>query len=88
MQLMPGTARSEGVDPDRITDNIHGACRVLRRNLNRYAEEPADRRLTLALAAYNAGPGAVDQHGGVPPYPETREYVRRVLEEYRRLSGR
>lgn len=86
-QLMPETAKSEGVDPDQVTDNIHGACRVLRRNLNRYAEHGTERRLTLALAAYNAGPGAVEKYGGVPPYPETMEYLRRVLAEYRRLCG-
>lgn len=86
-QLMPDTAKSEGVDPDTVTDNIHGACRVLRRNLNRYTEQEPDRRLTLALAAYNAGPGAVEKYGGVPPYAETTEYIRRVLAEYRRLCG-
>ena len=87
-QLMPDTARAEGVNPDGLVENIHGACRVLRRNLNRYAAEPADRQLTLALAAYNAGPGAVEKYGGVPPYAETLAYVDRVLAEYRRLCGR
>lgn len=87
-QLMPGTAKAEGVDPDGLTGNIHGACRVLRRNLNRYASEPDDRRLRLALAAYNAGPGAVEKYGGVPPYQETTLYIERVLAEYRRLCGR
>lgn len=86
-QLMPDTAKSEGVDPDTVTDNIHGACRVLRRNLNRYQDHEPDRRLTLALAAYNAGPGAVEKYGGVPPYAETTEYIRRVRAEYRRLCG-
>lgn len=86
-QLMPDTAKSEGVNPDTVTDNIHGACRVLRRNLNRYTEHGAEQQLTLALAAYNAGPGAVEKYGGVPPYAETTEYIRRVLAEYRRLCG-
>ncbi len=86
-QLMPGTARAEGVDPDGITQNIHGACRVLRRNLNRYTDSSPQRRLELALAAYNAGPGAVARYGGIPPYAETTAYVARVLAEYRRLCG-
>jgi len=86
-QLMPGTAKAEGVDPDTVTQNIHGACRVLRRNLNRYADSDPQRRLELALAAYNAGPGAVARYGGIPPYAETTAYVTRVLAEYRRLCG-
>ncbi len=87
-QLMPGTARDEGVDPDRIPSNIHGACRVLRRHLDRYADRPGSLQLELALAAYNAGPGAVERYGGIPPYAETVGYVTRVLTEYRRLCGR
>jgi len=79
-QLMPGTAKAEGVDPDTVTQNIHGACRVLRRNLNRYADSAPQRRLELALAAYNAGPGAVDKHKGIPPFQETQKYVTLVLQ--------
>ena len=75
MQLMPGTAAGLGVtdsfDPGQAVD---GAARLLRQLLDRF-----DGRLDLALAGYNAGPGAVDRYDGVPPYPETRNYVRSVL---------
>ena len=75
MQLMPGTAAGLGVaDPFDPPQAVDGAARLLRELLDRF-----DGRLDLALAGYNAGPGAVDRYDGVPPYPETRNYVRSVL---------
>jgi soluble lytic murein transglycosylase-like protein len=75
MQLMPGTARRFGVaDPWDPEQNVHGGTRYLRELLDRF------RSLKLALAAYNAGEGAVEQHGNqIPPYEETQTYVDRVM---------
>jgi soluble lytic murein transglycosylase len=82
MQLMPATARDLGVsDPLEARDNVRGGTRYLRRLMDRYGD------LSRALAAYNAGPTAVDRYGGIPPYPETRQYVDRVLTYYRRYHG-
>ena len=76
MQLMPGTARSLGVkDAFDPADNLDGGTRHLRALVTRYGGD-----LKRALAAYNAGEGAVARHGGVPPYPETVAYVRKVLQ--------
>lgn len=81
MQLMPGTAAALGVNPDEPAENIDGGAKLLRDLLLRYQNQPDQVR--LALAAYNAGTGAVAKHGGVPPYRETNVYVERVLRRYR-----
>jgi soluble lytic murein transglycosylase-like protein len=79
MQLMPATARSLGVvNPYDPLQSIEGGTRYLREMLDRFGGE-----LPLALAAYNAGPTAVSRFGAVPPYPETQDYVERVLGGYR-----
>jgi Transglycosylase SLT domain len=80
MQLMPGTANAMGVDDAfKPEQNIAGGTAYLDALLIRYHDNVA-----LALAAYNAGPGAVDKYHGVPPYRETREYVARVIREFNR----
>ena len=78
MQLMPGTSTGCGIaDPFDPTENVRCGASNLRSLLARYHNN-----VTLAVAAYNAGPGAVDRYRGVPPYPETRAYVARVLSAY------
>jgi len=82
MQLMPETARELGVEqPFRAEENVRGGSRYLRQLHDRYGS------WTYTLAAYNAGPTAVDRAGGIPPYAETQQYVRRVLGYYRRYDG-
>lgn len=79
MQLMPGTARSLGVtDPFDITQNIEGGTKYISQLLDKYNGNTA-----VALAAYNAGPGNVDKHGGIPPFQETQNYVRKIINNYK-----
>lgn len=86
-QLMPGTARGMGVtDAYDPAQNLAAAILILRRNLEKYKDQP-NQQAALALAAYNAGPGAVKKHGGVPPYRETRNYIWKVYEYYCWMLG-
>jgi hypothetical protein len=82
-QLMPGTAQGLGVsnayDP---VQNVEASVRLIRGHLDKYGD------LALALSAYNAGPGAVKKYGGVPPYRETRNYIRKVASIYNALCGK
>jgi hypothetical protein len=80
MQLMPGTATDLGVDPNDPEQNAHGGAKYLKELLLRYKDSQDPVR--FALAAYNAGPGAVDRYGNIPPYRETRQYVEKVLRKY------
>jgi soluble lytic murein transglycosylase len=83
MQLMPGTARLHNVtDAYDPSENVDGGARHLRMLLDRYQGD-----VELSLAAYNAGSAAVEKHGGIPPFAETREYVRRVLRFYDSYRG-
>ncbi|WP_341786091.1 lytic transglycosylase domain-containing protein [Sphingomonas oligoaromativorans] len=81
MQLMPATARSLGIDPHDPSANMDGGALYLRRQLTRFGG-----RIDLALAAYNAGPAAVERYGGIPPYRETRAYVAATLDRLAELS--
>ena len=89
-QLMPGTAKWMGVsNAYDTTENLYGTVKLVRNHLEKYHRQTGDSfdALVLALAAYNAGIGAVRKHNGVPPYRETQSYVRKVISLYRKLSG-
>jgi len=81
-QLMPTTARSLGVDPMNPEQNLDGGARYLAQMISRFGDA------RTALAAYNAGPGAVERAGGIPPYAETRAYVEKVMHLYNQRRGR
>lgn len=80
-QLMPDTARALGVDPNNWRQNLDGSARYLALMLAEFGD------VRLALAAYNAGPDAVREHSGIPPYRETQNHVQRVLAVFNRLEG-
>jgi soluble lytic murein transglycosylase-like protein len=87
-QLMPQTAADDAVnDADDIDQNVHGTVLTLKGNLKHYAGLGMQRQYVYAIAAYNAGTGAVDQYNGVPPYDETIRYVWKVVVLWRRLCG-
>jgi soluble lytic murein transglycosylase-like protein len=77
MQLMPATAAQLGVNPYNADDNIRGGAHYLRQQIDRFGSIP------LALAAYNAGPGAVLRYGGIPPFRETQNYVTTILSRWK-----
>jgi soluble lytic murein transglycosylase-like protein len=85
MQLMPATARDLGVDPHVPEQNVDAGTRYLHDLLIKY--EGQEDQVARAIAAYNAGPAAVDKYKGVPPYIETQFYVRRVLNEYLKTTN-
>jgi soluble lytic murein transglycosylase-like protein len=82
MQLMPATAEALGVNPDNTWQNALGGAEYLKTLLNQFGHN-----LSLALAAYNAGPGAVEAYGGIPPYAQTEQYVKEVLARYQAYAA-
>jgi len=82
MQLMPATAKALDADPHDTGQNIDAGTRLLRELLVKY-----DGDVVKALAAYNAGPGAVDKYNGLPPYRETQDYVNKVIRDYQKTGG-
>ena len=84
MQLMPYTAAALGANPRNEAENIDAGTRYLRDMLVKFQHHPD--QVAMALAAYNAGPGAVERYRGVPPYSETQTYVRRVIGKYEKMA--
>lgn len=83
MQLMPETAKELGVkDSFDARENVMGGTKYLKQLMDRF-----DGNLTKVIAGYNAGPGAVEKHGGVPPYAETQNYVKKVLDNYQEFKA-
>jgi soluble lytic murein transglycosylase-like protein len=80
MQLMPSTAAALNANPYDPKENADAGARYLADLLTKYQDDP--HQVTKAIAAYNAGPGAVDKYNGIPPYPETINYVTRVVQQY------
>ena len=83
MQLMPSTAKELGVNPKRAEENIEGGVRYLKQQLDKY---DGKYKVHYALASYNAGAGTVRKYGGIPPYTETQNYVRKIVENYNKLK--
>lgn len=81
MQLMPKTAEYLGVEAEYIPENIKGGVKYLKECLSKNGED-----IALALATYNAGPGAVKKYSSIPPYRETQKYIEKVLKEYNKLK--
>jgi soluble lytic murein transglycosylase-like protein len=84
MQLMPGTAKQLQADPNDPAQNAEAGARYLRELLLKYQDQHY--QVEKAIAAYNAGPGAVDRYKGIPPYRETQRYVEKVLDRYHKLQ--
>ena len=85
-QLMPGTARTLGVNPRNPSENLRGTSTYLKSLMDHFAGKP--NAVKLAIAGYNAGPKAVERYHGVPPYTETRNYVVRVLHVWNTMNAR
>ena len=86
MQLMPKTAAELDADPHDPAQNADAGARYLRYLLQKYQNDP--HQVSKAVAAYNAGPAAVDKYHGIPPYPETIQYVQRVLKQYEKEQAK
>jgi len=87
MQVMPQTALEMGLDASQPAQNLEAGTRYLKWLLARYSKKKNKNSLSNAIAAYNAGPGAVDKHRGVPRFRETRSYVARVLRYLKEFSA-